>query len=1153
MIRSFLLSVLLLVVSASAFAQHRGYYSFPDVRGDVVVFSCEGDLWRVPVTGGMASRLTSDAGIEAQPHISPDGKSLAFTAQYDGNLDVYVMPLEGGVPQRLTWHPFSDIPTGWTPDGKSIIYHSARRHPELNRETFVVPAAGGVSTQLPMGSSSYTHMDDDGRTVVFNRALLQGRTWGRYGGGMADDVWIGDLEKKEFKRLTNYFGNDLSPNFAGDRIAFVSERDGHMNLWSITREGKDLKQLTKFTDFDVRFPSSDGKNQIVFQQGADIWLYKVAEQELKRLDIVLPTDRAELRTRTPDAKKFVEDFAVSNDGERALFSVRGDLYNIPTKTGLPIPVKESQGVRETKAILAGKDEEFAVYYSDKSGDYEIYKCDARTGENEVQITGTDGGGKRFLQPHFPIVVAPDGDHIAWGDPTGTLYATSLTTHTLTIVTQCREGEIKEYEWSPDSRHLAYTERMDNDYRRISIYTMGTKTSTPVTDPMYDSFSPTWDPQGKFLFFASGRTFNRQGGAFEYETVMVDPVKIYAIPLTKDVENPFHQKDSYEEADAKKAKEKEEKEKKEREEKKKKKEQPKKEDDKTTDSLKREAAKSGDGDTSGTAKKPQKSAGKKEKEKKEEKKVPETKIDFDGILARQIEFPGDAGEISGLSAAKDRVFFFAGEDEESALYVYTYTKEKPKAEVFAAKCESYSISRNREHIGYRVGDVYRVAATSAARGTDDDDAPSLGRIHLFVDPRKEWGQILREAFRYNRDYFYASDMAKVDWAMEYEQYKPLLERLSSRTELTDVIGALISELGHGHTYVMGNGDGPTGRSVDTGLLGVDFDVNTNPSLVVMKKIYRGERWSPNLASPFSTKDALRIPDGAVLLEVNGRKVTPDVDPLSHFWGLAGEEVLLKIADDATTTTAKTYRVRLIKDETKLREYDWVKRNREYVESKSNGEIGYVYLPDMGTAGLTAFFREFMPQSRRKAMVVDVRWNGGGNVSQLIIRRLKEQLYALMVTRNFDFEERYPARAFVGPMACLINEYAGSDGDIFPDSFRHFKLGPLIGKRTWGGIVGIRNHTKFVDGSGISVPEFAFVDLEKGYGLENYGVEPDKGFEVDLTPEDEVAGRDPQLDRAIEYLLDEMKNKKFTVPTKPKDTPDRSVDSFKKRSKEWMDRP
>ncbi|MCC6547905.1 PD40 domain-containing protein [Candidatus Sumerlaeota bacterium] len=1138
MTRSLRLSLVFIFSTVSAFAQHRGYYSFPDVRGDVVVFSSEGDLWRVPVSGGTASRMTRDAGIEAQPHISPDGTQLAFAAQYDGSFDVYVMPMDGGVPKRLTWHPYSDIPTGWTPDGKSILYHSARRHPEANRETFIVPATGGVPMQLPIGSSSYAHMDKDGKTIVFNRGLQQGRTWARYGGGTADDVWIGDIGKKEFRKLTEYFGNDLSPNFAGDRIVFTSERDGRMNLWSITRTGKDLRQLTRFTDFDVRFPSSDGGNQVVFQQGADIYLYRVEEAALVKLDILLPTDRDELRTRTPDAKKFVEDFSINNGGQRVLFSVRGDIHNIPSKTGLPIPVVETQGIRETKATFAGKDDEFAVYYSDKSGDYEIYKCDARTGANEVQLTGGKAGGKHFLQPHFPIVVSPDGGKIAWADPTGALYSTSITTPTLTLVAQSRLGEIREYDWSPDGRHLAYAERMANDYRHIAIYTEATGGTTVVTDEMFDSFSPAWDPQGKFLFYLSGRTFNRQDGAFEYETVMVDPVKIYAIPLDKDTESPFRQPDYYEGEDEKKAREKEKEEKE-------KKESPKGNDSATSSTAAREGTKKSDGDSTATERK--------KTPKKDEKKGPETKIDFDGIATRAIEFPGDAGELSGLTAAKDRLFFFAGEDDSAALFSYSYKKDKPKTEVFAAKCESYSISRDRGHIAYRVGDAYRIAATSAARADEDDPSPNLGRIHLFVDPQKEWMQILREAFRYNRDYFYASDMAKVDWPAEYEKYKGLLGRLSARMELTDLIGSMISELGHGHTYVLGGGDGPAARSVDTGLLGVDFDVNTSPSVVVMKKIFRGERWSPALSSPFDSKDAANIKDGSVLLAVNGRTVTTDVDPLSHFWGLAGEEVLLKIADDPTTTTSHNIRVRLLKDELPLREYEWVRKNREYVAAKSGGRIGYVYLPDMGTAGLNAFFREFMPQSYRNALVVDVRWNGGGNVSQLIIRRLRQELYAMTGRRNFDLEDRYPARAFVGPMACLINEYAGSDGDIFSDSFRHFKLGPLIGKRTWGGVVGIRNHTKFVDGSGISVPEFAFIDLEKGYGLENHGVDPDEGFEVDLTPEDEVAGRDPQLDRAIDYLLNEMKKDKYAVPAKPKETLDRSTESFRKRSRDWLDKP
>ncbi len=1118
-----------LLLCTPVVAQHRGYYNSPDIHGDVIVFSSEGDLWRVPVGGGLATRLTTDPGVEWHPRISPDGKRVAFAAQYDGNVDVYVMPMDGGAPTRLTWHPYADLPTGWTPDGKYVLHQSARQHPETNRMTFMVPAEGGVPSLLPIGSSSYTRIGADGNTVIFNRNYLQPRTWQRYGGGLADDVWIGDLKEGRFTRLTSYFGNDLSPMFAGDRIFFTSERDGRMNLWSVTAKGKDLQQHTRFTDFDVRHPSSDGGTQVVFQQGADIYLYDVAKRSARKVEIELPTDRVNVRLRNPEAKKFVEDAAISNDGRKTLFSIRGDLFNIPAKTGRPISLTTTQGVRETSAVFAGKDEDLAVYFSDKSGDYEIYKRNVRTGEGEQQVTKSEDPVRKTLEPFFPITVAPDGENIAFADQRGTLYWTNLTTQTLTLVDRSSHWELSDYEWSPDGRYIAYAKYMENDFRRLYIYDVKTKEARPVSDEMYDSFSPTWDPSGEYLFYLSGRTFNRQAGAFEYETIMKDPTAVYAILLNGEVKNPFRKADPYEEDDEKKQKE--EKDKKEGKGKGAAKEKVKEDVAETTASV--EAAK------------------KKEKEKEDEKKV-EVKIEFEGILDRHIAFPMESGNLSGLVAVKDRVFYFAGDDGPN-LMVYAYKKDKPEAKVFATKVDSYSISRNREHLMVRSGDGWTVTAASADKPGEEDPSPDLSRIRLTVDPVAEWKQILREAYRYNRDYFYLADMTRVDWPGAYERYRPLLDRISTRQELTDIVGNLIAELGHGHTYVFGHGDAPAGREMSTGLLACDFDTMTSPSVVLLKRIYRGERWNPALQSPLNTRETAKIPEGAVLVAVNGRKVTTDVDPLSHFWGLGGEEALLTIADDPTTTTTHDYRVTLLKEDAALREADWVKRNREYVASKTNGEIGYIYLPDMGTPGLVAFFREFFPQVKKKAMVVDVRWNGGGNVSQLLIRRLRQQLYAMSQARNFEDAETYPSRVFTGPMACLINQYSGSDGDIFPHSFRHFNLGPLIGKRTWGGTVGIRGHTRFVDGGGISVPEFAFIGKEAGYDIENYGVDPDEGFEVDLTPEDEIAGRDPQLDRAIEYLLKEMKKEKYQVPISPKARPDRSTESFRKRSRDWMDRP
>jgi len=1105
-------------------ALHAGYYNHPDIYGEMLVFSSEGDLWSVSPEGGTARRLTRDPGMELYPRISPDGKWIAFAAEYDGNYDVYVMPSKGGTPERLTWHPYADVPTSWTPDGAAILHHTARSHPHSDRETYTVPREGGVPQLLPLGSSSFAVMAADGRTVAFNRNLVQTRTWKRYGGGLADDIWLGDLETGEFLQVTKYFGNDLTPLFAGGRIYFTSERDGRMNLWSVSREGKDLEQHTDFTDFDVRFPQTDGEYRIVFQKGADIFLYDARTEEAHLVEIQLPSDRPRIRPHLSRPSQFLSDFSVSNDGKKLLFASRGELFNVPAKYGRARSLSNSPGTRESTPVFAGEDEEYVAYLSDETGNYELYRADARTGSGAAQIGSTEEDGRGYIQPFFNIEAAPDGDKVAYADQTGTLYWTGLTTPTLHRVDHSNVWEIREYEWSPDSRFLAYSKREKNDYRRVYIYDSETKETRPVTDGMFDSGSPAWDPEGGYLFFLSARSFNRVEASFEYETIMADPDKIYAILLNDESDNPFFKPDPYDEDD-------EEKDEDEEEEGKEDSPETASDDDPTTESL---AAENGD-----------------EAEEEEDVIV---EIEFDNILYRQIPFPVDSGHLWGLQASKGRVFYGRYDDGKSDLAVFDYTADKPEEKTFVSDVKSYAMSRNRKHLAYRVGDAVKIAEASADKAGEKDAAPEINRALLAVDPVEEWNQIFWEAYRYNRDYFYVPNMADVDWDAVARRYHPLVERVSIRQELTDLIGNFIGELGHGHTYIWGHGDAPSGETVPTGVLGVDFATDEEHDQIVLEKIYRGERWDPRLESPLNTRRTAEVKEGSYLLEVNGKPVTTRVDPLSHFWGLGkGADVELTIAEDPEGETAKDYRVKLLEADTALRRHEWVASRREYAAAQSDGKIGYVYLPNMSDDGLEAFFREFFPQIEKKALIIDVRWNGGGNVSQKIIRRLNQKLYAYMVSRNFEHPDTYPSRVFTGPMACLINDRAGSDGDIFARSFQKFDLGPLIGERTWGGVVGIRFQTRFVDGGQLTVPEFSFIDLEKGYGIENYGIEPDKGFRVPRRPEDEAAGRDPQLDAAIEYLGKEMKKSKYQRPDLPEDLPDRSTEAFRERSEEWMTKP
>ncbi len=1117
------LAWLLAAVPAAA-EEDRGYYGHPAIHGETIVFHAEGSLWRVDAAGGRAERLTGGRGLELHPRFSPDGEWIAFAGQYEGSMDVYVMPAEGGTPRRLTHHGYAELPTAWAPDGSAVYFHSAREHPFFVRTTFRVPFDGGMAEQLPIGPASYLVMAEDGKTVAFNRNYVQPRTWDRYGGGLADNIWMGDLEAGEFRQVTTYFGNDLTPMFAAGRLFFKSERDGWMNLWSVSLDGDDLRQHTAFDDFAIRRPSTDGE-RIVFQKGADIWLYDPEAEEATLVDIRFSSDRPERRRRLAEPRDFLESYAVTNDGRRTVLSIRGDLFNIPVEAGRPVPITETPGVRETEVAFAGEDSEYILYLSDESGEYELFRTDARTGTETVRLAPANGEVEGF-QPFFNLEVDPEGRRVAWADHTGRLYYTDIEEPDPKLVVHARVAELRGYDWSPDGHYLAYSLHGPNRYRRIYIHDTGSGESFPVTDAFHDSFSPAWDPEGDYLFYLSARTFNRQGGAFEYENVMVEPTKAYAVLLREDVENPFFRLDPYEE-DEEEEKEKEE-------------ENNDNGKDEEPEETKQEIEQQYEPD------------GVDPLAEEEEDKPEPLQIDRDGILDRQVEFPMPSGNLGNLRAAKDKVFYMRW-DGNAGLMSFSYKEDDPEPKEFASGIDGYTLSADRSQVAYRRGSTVRIAGAGAARATPDDKGPDLGRIRLLVEPEEEWRQIHREAFRFYRDYFYAENMGEMDWEAVAERYASLLPRIGTRRELTDLLGGMISELGHSHTYIFGDGDAAGPPHIGAGMPAMDFEHDEESGLLRVTRIYRGEPWNPHLQSPWNTRRNREVEEGWFLLAVNGGKVSAEEDINRHFWGYANEEVQLTLAPEPDRDAGRDYRVRLLGEDWALRRHDWEEANRRYVSEQSDGRIGYVHLPNMGTEGLVAFYRQYYPQLDREALVIDVRYNGGGNVSQLLIRRLREELYALRTQRQFDEVGTYPFRVFVGPMACVMNQNTASDGDIFAHSFRLFELGPLIGTRTWGGTVGIRSHTRFVDGGGLRVPEFPFIDLELGYDIENYGIDPDDGFEVDITPEDFAAGRDPQLDLAIEYLLAELETGRYEMPELPEELPDRSVRHFRERSEEWLDRP
>ncbi|MBI5154515.1 PDZ domain-containing protein, partial [Candidatus Poribacteria bacterium] len=992
-------------------AAHQGYYNFPDIHGETIVFACEGDLWTVPVAGGLARRLTSDPGAESWPNFSPDGATIAFTGAYSGNADVYTIPSEGGTPKRLTWHPYGDSVMGWTPDGKTIL-HMTRRRDAFGWSLYGVPAEGGPPELFPVGEAGYSSIHPDGNRIVFNRLNRSGATWKRYLGGTQDDVWFGDSATGEFRKLTSFPGHDAHPMWVGERIVFVSERDGRRNLWSLDAEGAGLTQHTSHRDFDVRYPGTDNQDRVVYQHGADIRLFTLSTGTDEVVPIEVASERAIRAERFASAAQYLESFALSPKGDRIAVTARGEFFNLPTDTGLPIALAANAASREKDAVFGGKEGESVFFTSDRSGEEELYRINARKAGDPVCLScGQEGLGSW----RFPLAVTADGKRAAWADQVGTLRWMDTEKKDVKTVDDSDIWEIDQYEWSPDGQFLAYAKYEPNIARRIYIHDADAGENHPVTDGFYDSWSPSWDPKGDYLFFLSGRTFDPVFDAQDFNAIMGPMTRPYMALLRKDSENPFLEKDPYEEAEKEKTKKDENKDK------------PSKKDAKADKKKGKDDKKD----------KPAKDGG------EEEPEPVDVKIDWEGLENRQVAVEGvNAADIRSLSAVEDRLLYLVdmdeddeGEDAEHSekpqggitLMALDYKKErKREPKTFAENVRGYTLSGDFKRIALRQGDAILVGGVEGDKfdaESDETDHVNLGAARLRVNPPLEWSQIWREAFRLYRDFFYTADMAGVDWEGEWNKYTPLLDRVSTRGELNDVIGALIGEMGHGHTYLWSGGDpGITPRPpIETGMIGADLKADLVNDCFIFERVLRGEPWDPDMQTPLG-QPHLDVKEGEYLLEVNGQRVSATRDPYSYFWGLSDVDITLTVNSKPTTKGARHLRVHPESSEGSVRYHEWVEHNRAYVAEKTEGAIGYVHLPDMGMPGLIEFNRQWFRQLKTtKGIIVDTRYNGGGFVSSLLIERMRRIFQAYGAVRNFK-DDTIPYYVPPPAMVMLTNESA-----------------------------------------------------------------------------------------------------------------------------------
>ena len=1079
--------LLLFLFSINSYApQEARVLRFPAIYGDQIVFSYAGDLYTVPSSGGIARKLTSHEGYEAFARFSPDGKNIAFTAEYDGNREVYLMPADGGVPKRLTYtaslgrDDISDrmgpnnIVMGWTNDGKNIVFRSRMREwDDFLGQLYLVPSGGGIPVQLPLPRGGFCSYSPDDKKLAYNRIFREFRTWKRYRGGMADDIWIYDFETKKLENVTNNPALDIIPMWSGEKIYFLSDRDENkrMNLFAYDLHTKETKKLTNFTDYDIKFPSL-GPKAIVFENGGYIYRFDLTSEQAAKVPVMIADDMISGRSRMAKVSDKVTNYEISPDGKRALFGARGEIFTVPVKYGNTRNLTNSPGVhdRDSKWSPDGK---WIAYISDKTGEDEIYLM-PQDGQGEAQQITKNADTYKYR-----IFWSPDSKKILWSDKLLRLNYVDIEKKEVVEVARAEIAEIRQYCWSPDSRWIAYSKPEVEMMPRIYVYSLEAKKTYEVTDGWYNSYGPSFSSDGKYLFFISDRDFNPIYSRTEWNHAYLSMSRIYLVTLAADTKSPFEPKSDEVELP--------------------------KEIEKPATSAKAKVGEEG---------KPA-----------EPKKEISVKVDPEGLKSRIVGLPVEVSNYGGIASVGDKIYYLkrGDRDTQTSLKLYDLTERK---ETDLGSIDGFEISTDEKKMLVSKESAYAIIDLPKAP-IKIEEKLDLSQMEMKLDLRAEWDQIFEECWRQMKYFFYAPNMHGVDWKAMKLRYRPLAQAVNHRADLTYVIGELIGELNAGHTYV-GGGDIPTPKKVKMGMLGAQFERDPQTGFYKIKKILRGENWTGSLRSPL-TEIGVNVKEGEYLIAVNGMPTSKMTDMYEALYNTVGKQVTLKVNAKPEDHGSRDIVVIPIESEQSLYYYTWVEENIEKVDKATGGKVGYIHIPDMSTAGLNEFVKHYYPQLRKKALIIDVRGNGGGNVSPMIIERLRREIAMMEMSRD-TVPRPDPDGLLLGPKVCLINEFSASDGDIFPYRFKKYNLGKLIGKRTWGGVVGIRGPLPLLDGGQLFKPEFAPYSVDgKNWIIEGIGVEPD--IYVDNDPAKEYAGIDEQLNKAIEVILEELKTKEVKLPPIP----------------------
>ncbi len=1052
----------------------------PALSAQRVAFVYAGDLWVARREGGAPVRLTVSPGIEADPKFSPDGKWIAFSADYGGNLDVYLVSAEGGQPRRLTWHPSPDVVEGWTPDGKKILFSSGRySHSRRYSRLFTLPVEGGLPEPLPMPMAEHGCFSPGGKKIAYTPIRDAFRTWRRYRGGMTTPIWIFDLETHEVVEIPHVNATDTRPVWVGGTVYFMSDRSGTMNVFAYEVNTGKVRQVTRHRDYDVKWLSG-GPSGLVYEQGGRLRLLDGKKGVSRPFPVWIAPDLPSLRPHYVKALDFVRSAGISPTGVRAVVEARGEILTVPVEEGDVRNLTRSPGVHDRYPAWSPGGGRIA-WFSDRGGEYALWIRDqlGRKPAERIDL----GTPTFYYSPRW----SPDGKKILYTDKKLHLWYLDLEKKSPVLVdTDLYDDPRPGLDpcWSPDSRWIAYTRDLPNKFRAVFLYDLASGKTHQVTDGRSYASSACFSRDGKYLFFKASTDYGLHTAWLDMSSYD-RPLdwSLYAAVLSSREPSPFRKRSDEEKTGKGKGKKKEEK--------------------KEKGPGKKKA-----GPSPGGA---------------------EVRIDLEGLGRRILAFPLPARRYGKIQAAEGGKVFYTeagrrGRGGGSRLRVFDMKTRKEK--VFMEGVGGFQVSADGRKILYQAGKTVGITGIQGAPKAGAGRLSKLESARILVDPKAEFRQIFDEAWRIERDFFYAANMHGADWAAVKEKYRPFLPYAASRSDLNYLLAEMIGELTVGHAYV-GGGDSPKVEGEPVGLLGADLE--REGDFYRFGRIYGGLNWNPGLRAPL-TEPGVKVSEGDYLLSVDGVPLRAPVNPYSLFVGTAGKSILLRVNSKPTEKGSREVTVVPVAGEGRLRLMAWVEENRKKVDRLSGGKLAYVYMPDTGRTGYTFFNRYYFSSLDKQGVILDERFNGGGSVADYVVDLLGRKPLCWWATRE-GRPIGSPNACVFGPKVMIINQYAGSGGDAMPYFFRERGLGKLVGKRTWGGLVGIFHYPPLMDGGFITAPRIGIFSVDGKWVVENHGVDPD--IEVEMTPKEVIAGRDPQLEAAVEEALEELKAHPVPKPLRPPD--------------------